>query len=55
MSKKLWKVLGKEKEYTDEELVALIREKKISGDDMIMTEGFKKWVKVADTIYQFYL
>lgn len=55
MNKQKWKILGNEQEVSDEELIALLKSGKLKGEDLIMTVGFKKWVKVADTIYQYYL
>ena len=55
MNKQKWKILGNEQEVSDEELIALLKSGKLKVEDLIMSAGFKKWVKVADTIYQYYL
>lgn len=54
-SGKIWRIQNVAQIYTDEELVTLIKQGKIKGDMRITNRDLKKWIKVKDTIYQFYL
>ena len=50
-----WEVSGKEKTYTDEELVEAIRNGEVLSADLITTKGLGAWVAVGSSIYRFYL
>lgn len=52
---KLWRIRGKEGKYTDEELIALIKRGELKGEDYIANSELKKWMRIQNTIYQFYL
>ena len=52
--KKTWNVKNKNS-YTDEELIEAIKQGKISGEDLIISDMLKNYIKVSDSIYQFYL
>ncbi|MBR3227167.1 MAG: DUF4339 domain-containing protein [Erysipelotrichaceae bacterium] len=52
---KIWKIRGKEGKFTDEELIRMIKEGELSYDDYITTNEMKTWLRIRDTIYQFYL
>ena len=52
---KIWKVRGRDGRYSDEELIRMIQKGELSGDDYISTNEMKTWMKIRDTIYQFYL
>ena len=54
-SKKIWKIKGFEGVFTDEEIVELIKSGQIKGEYALSSRDMKKWVKVKDSIYQFYL
>ena len=41
--------------YSDEELVGLLQNGTVSGDDMIWMEDLKNWLKVSDSIYGIFL
>ena len=52
---KIWKIKGFEGVFTDEEIVALIKSGEIKDEYSLSSKDMKKWVKVKDSIYQFYL
>ena len=52
---KIWKIRGLEGKYTDEELITMIKNGELSGNDYISNSDMKTWMKIKDTIYQFYL
>ena len=54
MMKKTWKVKNKN-DYTDEELIEAIKQGTINGNDLIISDMLKDYIKVSDSIYQFYL
>lgn len=41
--------------YTDEDLVKLIRQGILEGEDYIWTTDLDEWVQIKDTIYSIYL
>ncbi|MCR5300313.1 MAG: hypothetical protein K6D92_05415 [Erysipelotrichaceae bacterium] len=51
----IWEISGKKKTYTDEEIVEAIRNGEVLAEDLITTRGLGAWVKVASSIYRFYL
>ena len=52
---KIWKIKGYEGTFTDEELIEMISYGKVKKDFAITTKEMKKWVKVGNSIYRFYL
>ena len=52
---KIWKIKGFEGTFTDEELVSLIKAGEVKPDYFITSKEMKKWVKVSNSIYQFYI
>ncbi len=55
MKNKIWKIKGFEGAFTDDEIISLIKSKQIKADYALSTREMKKWVKVKDSIYQYYL
>ena len=55
LNNKIWKISGIETKYSDEEIVEMIQDGRIKPDDRIATKYMKKWIKVKDSIYQFYI
>ena len=55
MKNKIWKIKGFEGTFTDDEIISLIKSKQIKADYALSTREMKKWVKVKDSIYQYYL
>lgn len=52
---KIWKIRGKEEKVSDEDLINMIKEGRLSKDDYISTSDMKSFMKIEDTIYQYYL
>lgn len=52
---KIWKIKSYEDSFTDEEIVDLIKSGQLKGEDALSSRDMKKWVKIKDSIYQFYL
>ena len=55
LNNKIWKISGIETKYSDEDIVEMIQDGRIKPDDRIATKDMKKWIKVKDSIYQFYI
>ena len=52
---KIWKIRGFEGKFADEELIKMIKEGRLLASDYISTKDMKNWIKIEDSIYQFYL
>ncbi len=52
---KVWRVKGFEGSFSDEELIELIRNGELKPDYAITTREMKKWIRLKDSIYQYYL
>lgn len=52
---KIWKVQNDNNTYSDEELIELIKNGKINSDTRITNKDLKKWLKVEETLYNYYL
>lgn len=52
---KVWRIKGFEGIFSDEELISLIESKQVNKDFSITTREMKTWVKLKDSIYQYYL
>lgn len=52
---KIWKIRGKEEKVSDEDLINMIKEGRLSKDDYISTSDMKSFMKIEDSIYQYYL
>lgn len=56
MSDKIFKVRGRDGiKYSDEEVINLISNGDIKPSDYIATNEMGMWIRVADSIYQFYI
>lgn len=55
MMEQIWIIKGKNKKFSDNELVMMIKQGLLNGKDEIATMELKKWIKIEDSIYQFYL
>lgn len=54
-STKIWHIQNDSKSYTDEELIEMIKNQKLDGETRITNRDLRKWIKIKNTIYQFYL
>ncbi len=52
---KIWHIKDKSEKYSDEELIEMIKQNIINKDDYIKTDDMKDYIKVIESIYQFYL
>lgn len=52
---KIWKIRGKDEKISDEDLIKMIKEGRLSKDDYISNSDMKNFIKIEDTIYQYYL
>lgn len=55
MMNKIWKIRGVQERFTDEELIYLIQKGSLNGNNYIATQDMKQWIKIEDSIYQYYL
>ena len=55
MAAKVWKIKGYEGVFTDEEIISLILNGKLNKDDSLYGKDIKQYVKIKDSIYQYYL
>lgn len=55
MLNKIWKIKGYEGSFTDEEIIYLIKEGKLSGEDCLSSKDIKEYIMIKDSIYQYYL
>ena len=55
MMEQIWIIKGRNKKFSDNELVMMIKQGLLNGKDEIATMELKKWIKIEDSIYQFYL
>ncbi|MBR2533338.1 MAG: hypothetical protein IKE50_00955 [Erysipelotrichaceae bacterium] len=52
---KIWKIKGFEGTFTDEDLIALIREGQVRSDYLLKSKDMKKWIALKESIYQYYM
>ena len=52
---KIFKIRGQKEKVSEEELIKMITCAYLKGEDYITTSDMKNWLKIKDTIYQFYL
>lgn len=55
MNNKIWLIRKIEGKFSDEELIEMIKNGRLSKDDYICTKEMRTWMKIEDSIYQFYL
>ena len=55
IKQKIWKIKGFQGTFTDEEVIALIKSKELKPDYSLTSKEMKKWIKLKDSIYQYYL
>ena len=52
---KIWRIKGYQGQFSDEEIINLIKTGEIKPDFSLSTREMKKWVKLKESIYQYYL
>lgn len=52
---KVWKIKGYEGSFTDEQIINLICNGKLTGEDMLTTKELKTYIKIKDSIYEAYI
>ena len=56
MSKaKVWKIEKYEGNFTDEQIISLIKSGKLTGEDALGSKDIKGYIKIKDSIYECYL
>ena len=55
MNNKIWHIKNSEELLTDKELIDLNKKKTLTGDNEIKCNEMKDYIKIKDSIYQFYL
>lgn len=52
---KIWKIKGYEGSFTDEQIISLITNNKITSEDSLRSKDMEDYIKIKDSIYAFYL
>ena len=52
---KIWKIKDFEGTFSDEDLIALIREGQVKPDFLLKSKDMKKWIALKESIYQYYM
>lgn len=55
MNNKIWKIKDYQGTFTDKEIITLIKSGKLTGNDALSSRDIKKYIKIKDSIYQYYL
>ena len=55
MNNKVWKIKGYEGSFTDNQIVTLIKSGQLTGDDSLTSKDIKSYIKIKDSIYEYYL
>lgn len=55
INNKIWKIKNYEGTFTDEEIVYLIKSGKLTGNDSLNCKDMKGYMKIKDSIYEYYL
>ena len=55
INSKIWKIKGYEGTFTDEQIIVLIRQGKLNGNDALNSKDIKGYIKIKDSIYEYYL
>lgn len=55
MLSKIWKIKDYEGSFTDEEIIYLIKDGKLTGEDYLSSKDIKEYIMIKDSIYQYYL
>lgn len=52
---KVWKIKDYEGSFTDEQIISLIKSGKLTGEDCLTSKDIKGYIKIKDSIYEYYL
>ena len=52
---KVWKIKGYEGSFTDLQIITLIKDGRLKGEDSLSSKDIKEYIKIKDSIYQYYL
>lgn len=55
MNSKVWKIKGYEGTFTDKQIVTLIKNGQLTGNDALSSKDIKGYIKIKDSIYECYL
>lgn len=55
MNKNIWTIKGKKEKVSDEVLIEMIKNGELTKDDYIKNKDLGRFVKIDDSIYEFYL
>ncbi len=55
MNKNIWTIKGKKEKVSDKALIEMIKNGELTGSDYIKTRELSKFVRIDDSIYEFYL
>ncbi len=55
MNKNIWTIKGRKEKVSDETLIEMIKNGKLTKDDYIRNRDLGRFVKLDDSIYEFYL
>lgn len=55
ISGKVWKIKGYEGNFTDEQIITLIKSGKLTGEDALTCKEMKGYIKIKNSIYEYYL
>lgn len=55
MNKNIWTIKGRKEKVSDEVLIEMIKNGELTKDDYIKNRDLGRFVKLDDSIYEFYL
>ncbi len=55
MNKNIWTIKGRKEKVSDEALIEMIKNGELTKDDYIKNRDLNRFVKIDDSIYEFYL
>ena len=55
MNKNIWMIKGRKEKVSDEVLIKMIKNGELTKDDYIKNRDLNRFVKIDDSIYEFYL
>lgn len=55
MNKNIWTIKGRKEKVSDEVLIKMIKNGELTKDDYIKNRDLNRFVKIDDSIYEFFL